>query len=71
MQVLPYVQVLSVYFDCDRDSLIFLSDPIGPACHTNAPTCYFKGVCLLGSGSIELGKTGSGAFTRHGGGGGL
>ena len=35
-------QVLSVYMDCDRDSLIYLSDPIGPACHTNAPTCYFS-----------------------------
>ncbi len=34
-------QVLSMYMDCDRDSLIYLSDPIGPACHTNAPTCYF------------------------------
>lgn len=34
-------QVLSAYMDCDRDSLIYLSDPIGPACHTNAPTCYF------------------------------
>lgn len=30
-----------MYMDCDRDSLIYLSDPIGPACHTNAPTCYF------------------------------
>ena len=35
-------QVLSVYLDCDRDSLIYLAEPIGPACHTNAPTCYFK-----------------------------
>jgi hypothetical protein len=38
------MQVLSVYMDCDKDSLIFLSEPIGPACHTNAPTCYFQEV---------------------------
>lgn len=30
--------------DCDRDSIIYLSEPIGPACHTNAPTCYFTQV---------------------------
>lgn len=36
------MQVLDVYFDCDRDSLVYLSEPIGPACHTNAPTCYFS-----------------------------
>jgi phosphoribosyl-AMP cyclohydrolase / phosphoribosyl-ATP pyrophosphohydrolase len=36
-----FIKVLDVYLDCDRDSLVYLSDPIGPACHTNAPTCYF------------------------------
>ena len=29
-----FIQVLSVHLDCDRDSLVYLSDPIGPACHT-------------------------------------
>lgn len=38
---LPALQVLSMFLDCDRDSLIYLAEPIGPACHTNAPTCYF------------------------------
>lgn len=47
--LLPRTQVLSVYMDCDRDSIIFLSDPIGPACHTNAPTCYFKEVEVGGA----------------------
>lgn len=32
--------------DCDRDSIIYLSEPIGPACHTNAPTCYFTQLAL-------------------------
>ncbi|EFN57697.1 hypothetical protein CHLNCDRAFT_20847 [Chlorella variabilis] len=30
-----------MYMDCDRDSLVYLAEPIGPACHTNAPTCFF------------------------------
>lgn len=37
-----YIKVVSVYLDCDRDSLVYLAEPIGPACHTNAPTCYFQ-----------------------------
>jgi phosphoribosyl-ATP pyrophosphohydrolase/phosphoribosyl-AMP cyclohydrolase len=36
-----YIKVMDVYLDCDRDSLVYLSSPIGPACHTNAATCYF------------------------------
>jgi hypothetical protein len=31
-----HVHVLQVYHDCDRDSLIYLGDPIGPTCHTGA-----------------------------------
>jgi hypothetical protein len=27
---------LQVYHDCDRDSIIYLGDPIGPTCHTGA-----------------------------------
>ncbi|KAG2500698.1 hypothetical protein HYH03_001464 [Edaphochlamys debaryana] len=41
-----FIQVLKVFTDCDRDSLIYLSDPIGPACHTGARTCWFKEVEL-------------------------
>ncbi len=29
-----YINVASVFPDCDRDSLVYLGDPIGPACHT-------------------------------------
>ncbi|KAI8111222.1 hypothetical protein M9434_004795 [Picochlorum sp. BPE23] len=39
-----YIKVQSVHLDCDKDSIIYLSEPIGPACHTNAPTCYFSSV---------------------------
>eukprot|EP00887_Chlorella_sp_A99_P004718 scaffold4.g4718.t1 len=41
-----FIKVLSVYIDCDRDSLIYLAEPIGPACHTNADTCYFQRIAV-------------------------
>ena len=31
-----YIHVSTVFPDCDRDSLVYLGDPIGPACHTVA-----------------------------------
>jgi phosphoribosyl-AMP cyclohydrolase len=31
-----FIQVARMYQDCDRDSIIYLSDPIGPSCHTGA-----------------------------------
>ena len=29
-----FINVTGVYVDCDADSLIYLGEPIGPACHT-------------------------------------
>jgi len=31
-----FIHVKGVFVDCDRDSIIYLSDPIGPSCHTGA-----------------------------------
>ena len=42
--------------DCDRDSLIYLAEPIGPACHTNAPTCYFTQLAVAGGALQERGS---------------
>ncbi|KAK3236328.1 hypothetical protein CYMTET_53525 [Cymbomonas tetramitiformis] len=39
-----FINVLSVHVDCDRDSLIYLGEPIGPSCHTGAYTCYYSEV---------------------------
>ncbi|GBF97761.1 hypothetical protein Rsub_10186 [Raphidocelis subcapitata] len=36
-----FIRVSRVFADCDKDSIIFLGDPIGPACHTGAKTCWF------------------------------
>ena len=37
-----YLLVSSVHADCDGDSLVYLSKPIGPACHTGASSCWFS-----------------------------
>jgi len=37
-----FMEVMSVHVDCDADSLVYLSVPRGPACHTNEPTCWFR-----------------------------
>ena len=29
-----FIKVAGIFPDCDRDSLIYLGDPVGPACHT-------------------------------------
>ena len=39
-----YLHVKGVYVDCDSDSLVYLCNPVGPACHTGAPTCWFERV---------------------------
>ncbi|KAG6555659.1 hypothetical protein Mapa_002895 [Marchantia paleacea] len=36
-----FINVVDVYLDCDRDSIIYLGKPDGPTCHTGAETCYF------------------------------
>jgi phosphoribosyl-AMP cyclohydrolase / phosphoribosyl-ATP pyrophosphohydrolase len=33
-------QVVSLALDCDRDAIVVLVDPAGPACHTGAVSCF-------------------------------
>ena len=35
-------QVKAIHIDCDGDTLLVLVDPAGPACHTGAPTCFYR-----------------------------
>jgi len=37
-----YLDVDAVLLDCDGDTLLLLARPQGPACHTGAPTCFFR-----------------------------
>jgi phosphoribosyl-AMP cyclohydrolase len=40
------MRVRSVRLDCDRDTVLLLVDPAGPACHTGAQSCFFEDVEL-------------------------
>ena len=35
-------RIVEAFIDCDGDTLLFKIDQIGPACHTGAPTCFFR-----------------------------
>lgn len=36
--------VVDIKFDCDRDALLVLVHPKGPACHTGSISCFTEGV---------------------------
>ncbi len=35
-------RVREIRYDCDGDALLMLVDPTGPACHTGAPSCFYR-----------------------------
>lgn len=35
-------RLVEAYVDCDGDTLLLKVDQMGPACHTGAPTCFFR-----------------------------
>ena len=35
-------KLIEAWIDCDGDVLLMKVDQIGPACHTGAPTCFFR-----------------------------
>lgn len=36
------LRVREIRVDCDQDALVLLVDPAGPACHTGAPSCFYR-----------------------------
>ncbi|MBJ6121134.1 phosphoribosyl-AMP cyclohydrolase [Sphingomonas mollis] len=36
--------VVEMRIDCDQDALWLICDPAGPACHTGAPSCFYRRV---------------------------
>lgn len=36
------MRVRQLLFDCDADTVLLLVEPAGPACHTGAPSCFFR-----------------------------
>lgn len=39
-------EVEDIYIDCDGDTILLKVRQAGPACHTGAPTCFFRKVEL-------------------------
>ena len=35
-------RLVEAWIDCDGDTLLFKVDQLGPACHTGAPSCFFR-----------------------------
>jgi phosphoribosyl-AMP cyclohydrolase len=35
-------RLVEAHIDCDGDTLLLKVDQTGPACHTGAPTCFFR-----------------------------
>jgi phosphoribosyl-AMP cyclohydrolase len=35
-------RLIEAWIDCDGDVLLMKVEQIGPACHTGAPTCFFR-----------------------------
>jgi phosphoribosyl-ATP pyrophosphohydrolase/phosphoribosyl-AMP cyclohydrolase len=46
-----YLNVRGISLDCDRDAILLQVDPEGPACHTNATSCFFNQVKATATGS--------------------
>ena len=41
------IKVISVWKDCDSDTILLLSKPTGPVCHTGNATCFFEQLTSL------------------------
>lgn len=37
-----YQRVVRMRYDCDADAVLLEVNPAGPACHTGAPSCFFR-----------------------------
>ena len=37
-------KIVDILVDCDEDSLIYLVEEAGPACHTNNETCFYRNI---------------------------
>jgi phosphoribosyl-AMP cyclohydrolase len=36
------LDVIEIRVDCDQDALWIIANPAGPACHTNATSCFYR-----------------------------
>ena len=46
------LNVVEVRTDCDNDAILLKCDPVGPTCHTNETSCFYRRV--EGDGALVL-----------------
>jgi phosphoribosyl-AMP cyclohydrolase len=46
------LHVKEIRIDCDGDALLLKCDPVGPTCHTNETSCFYRTV--QGDGDVAL-----------------
>lgn len=51
------IKVFEIFSDCDNDSLVFLSEPSGPACHTGEQSCFFRKIIKFDGETAETEKS--------------
>ena len=47
------MKVHDVRIDCDGDAILYVVDAMGPSCHTNATSCFFRTVTPEGLASDD------------------
>jgi len=35
-------EIKEIFYDCDQDTILFMVDPAGPACHTGKNSCFYR-----------------------------
>lgn len=48
-----FLNVVSIHLDCDQDTILIKANPVGPACHTGATTCFHD---EIEGGNLFIGK---------------
>ncbi|HET9678554.1 MAG TPA: bifunctional phosphoribosyl-AMP cyclohydrolase/phosphoribosyl-ATP diphosphatase HisIE [Buchnera sp. (in: enterobacteria)] len=51
-----FLKVIDYILDCDKDTLLILSNPIGKTCHLNKKSCFFNSGKIIFSFLYELEK---------------
>jgi phosphoribosyl-AMP cyclohydrolase len=48
-----FLNVKEVRVDCDGDALLFKCEPVGPTCHTDETSCFYRRVDSDGALSLD------------------
>lgn len=43
-----FQRLRALWVDCDSDTLLLQVEPLGPACHTGARSCFFRSLAGVG-----------------------